>query len=193
MKASELPGETPLTEEEKEGLIPDHITTVEELNAWEAANILRAQPWAFRRHHNDLLTDRFVQKLHKKMFDQTWAWAGKYRRSDKSIGIHWRDVPVQVRELLMNIEAWKESSVYSADEISARAHHQMVAIHPFSNGNGRHARMFANMLLRQLGGKRFTWGRANLHREGEFRSAYIDALRAADKGDIRPLLAFARS
>ncbi len=187
------PGATPLSDDEKEGLIPDHITTRQELNAWEGANILKAEPWAFRRKHADLLTDHFVRRMHAKMFDVTWEWAGLYRKSDKSIGIHWRNIAVSVRDLMGDVVAWQASSAYSTEEMAIRLHHRLVFVHPFPNGNGRHARMFADMFLRQAGQSRFTWGRTNLDVEGQARSAYIGALREADLGNVAPLLTFART
>jgi hypothetical protein len=51
----------------------------------------------------------------------------------------------------------------------------------------------ADLLVMRLGGGRFTWGSASLQAVGEARQRYIDALKAADKHDIGPLLSFARS
>ena len=183
---------TPLDEEERTGLIPNHITTTQALNSWEGANILKAESWAFRRRHKRLLTDVFVRRLHERMFDDTWKWAGRYRTTDKTIGIGWHQVPVHVREIMLDAVEWDTHATFPTEEIAARIHHRLVYVHPFSNGNGRHARLFADLYLHQAGQPRFTWGRMNLHSKGQSRSAYITALRAADRGDIAPLLAFAR-
>ena len=82
---------------------------------------------------------------------------------------------------------------YKADEIALRFHHRLVQIHPFPNGNGRHARLMADLLIMRLGMERSSWGRENLRDAGALRKRYIAALQAADQHDIRPLLAFARS
>ncbi|WP_374566370.1 Fic family protein [Nitrosomonas sp.] len=74
-----------------------------------------------------------------------------------------------------------------------RFSHRLVAIHPFPNGNGRVSRLIGDLLAQQLEQEPFTWGRANLVDAGETRARYIEALRAADNHDIRPLLLFARS
>jgi fido (protein-threonine AMPylation protein) len=68
-----------------------------------------------------------------------------------------------------------------------------VAIHPFPNGNGRHARLMADLLIEKLGGEPFSWGGGSLADVGELRARYVAALQAADGHDIGPLIAFARS
>lgn len=92
-----------------------------------------------------------------------------------------------------DVRYWIESRTHSPDEIALRFHHRLVFIHPFSNGNGRHARLIADVLITKLGRSSFTWGSANLVKEGEARTRYLEAIRAADDGDIQPLLKFARS
>ncbi len=79
------------------------------------------------------------------------------------------------------------------DELATRFHHRLVSIHPFPNGNGRHARLATDILVRQQKGKRFTWGSQSLVAAGDTREVYIAALKAADNGDIVPLLAFVRT
>lgn len=183
---------TPLTEEEKRDLIPSYITTREELNRAEQENIARAQEWAFSRKR-DLLNEAFIRNLHKRMLGDVWRWAGNFRATPRNIGIdHWK-IPVELRILLDDVKVWIEKKVYPADEIAVRFHHRLVQIHPFANGNGRHTRLMADLLVTQLGGQRFTWGSGNLVPPGELRKTYIAALRAADDHDIGPLLAFARS
>jgi fido (protein-threonine AMPylation protein) len=68
-----------------------------------------------------------------------------------------------------------------------------VVIHPFPNGNGRHARLMTDVLLRRNGVSAFSWGGANLEAAGDARERYLAALRAADAGDFKPLLEFVRS
>jgi Fic-DOC domain mobile mystery protein B len=98
-----------------------------------------------------------------------------------------------VRELLEDAKTWVQHNTYSADEIAVRFHHRLVMIHPFPNGNGRHSRLMADLLLMSLGGERFSWGRANLQQVSDMRRQYIEALRAADNHDYAALLKFARS
>lgn len=183
---------TPLDLNEIEGLIPKHITTQEELNEWESVNILIAESWAFKQ--KDILKVEFIKKLHKKMFDKTWKWAGEFRKTDKNIGIHWSQISVNLKNLCDDVKYWIENKVFAHDEIAIRFHHQLVYIHPFSNGNGRHARLIADLLIVKLGGERFSWGmHKDLVHATKARSMYIKALKFADNNDLKPLLEFARS
>jgi Fic-DOC domain mobile mystery protein B len=192
IKIDYLPGATPLDADELACLIPKHITTQGELNEWEQLNIEQGETWA-RRQRKDILDEAFVRQLHKQMFGETWSWAGSFRKSDKNIGVEWQQVSVKLRNLLDDVRYQIDHATYSPDEIAARFHHRLVAIHPFPNGNGRHARMMADLLIQKLGQPRFTWGSKSLTEATETRTSYIDSLRAADSGNIQPLLAFVRS
>lgn len=183
---------TPLTPEEREALIPADISYRHELNAAEQANIYRAQSWALARRR-ELLTERFVKELHRRMLGEVWRWAGEFRTGERNIGIPSYEIPMTLRDLLGDARAWLEHGSYPPDEITVRVHHRLVQIHPFPNGNGRHARLMADLIIISLGRERFSWGSANLQDAGSVRRDYIAALKAADKYDIDPLLAFARS
>lgn len=183
---------TPLTPEERADLIPAHIAYRAELNAAEQENIARGQDWALARKR-DLLSETFIQHLHRRMFGDVWRWAGKFRTTERNLGIPHFEIPMAVRELLQDAKTWVEHKTYPADEIAVRFHHRLVTIHPFPNGNGRHSRLMADLLVISLGGERFSWGRTNLQQAGEVRKQYIAALRAADNHDYGPLLRFARS
>ncbi|MEB3206876.1 MAG: mobile mystery protein B [Vampirovibrionales bacterium] len=188
---------TPLTEDEKQDLIPAFITFRHELNAVEQNNILEAQQWvfrgAFRRKQKDVLDEKFLRELHKRMFNKVWKWAGCFRKSPRNVGVeHWK-IPVELRTLLQDVNFWIEHKTYLPDEIAARFHHRLVWIHPFPNGNGRHARLATELLLNQLGQPRFTWGSTGLVAISEARQAYVSALRDADQGNLSALLAFVRT
>ena len=183
---------TPLTIEEQRDLIPAHIAWRRDLNEAEQENIARAQDWALASRR-DLLSEKFVTDLHKRMLGDVWLWAGKFRRSERSLGIPFYEISVALRLLLADTKAWMEFKTWPPDEIAVRFHHRLVQIHPFPNGNGRHARLMADLFVMKLGEARFSWGSANLQTAGELRGRYIAALQAADNRDIRPLLAFARS
>ena len=183
---------TPLTPEERDALIPAHITYRRELNEAEQENIYRGQNWALATRR-ELLTEKFVKDLHGRMFGEVWRWAGKFRVSQRNIGIPHYEIPMALRQLLDDAKAWMNSGSYARDEIAVRFHHRLVRIHPFPNGNGRHARLMADVLVMRLGGERFSWGSADLQNAGDVRTRYIAALQASDNRDIAPLLAFARS
>ncbi len=183
---------TPLSDEEREGLIPSYITLRSELNEAEQANIQEAENWALKRKR-DVLDERFLDGLHKRMFGRVWRWAGEYRRTGKNVGVEAYRIPTELRALIDDCRYWIENGTYDPDEIAARFHHRLVWIHPYPNGNGRHARLATDLLLIAMGRKRFPWGSASLVDPGYTRKAYVAALRSADRHDIAPLLAFVRS
>lgn len=172
--------------------MPSYITFRSELNEAEQANILEAEEWAFSRRR-DVLDERFLTVLHERMLGRGWRRAGTFRRSSRNIGVDAYRIPMGLRQLNDDCRYWIENESYELDEIAARFHHRLVQIHPFPNGNGRHARMATDLLLLAVGRPRFSWGRVNLVDPGETRQRYVDALRAADDHDIRPLLEFVRS
>ncbi len=180
-------GATPIDADEADGLIPGHIQTRGELNAWEQQNIIEAARWV-RTATEPALRESTILGLHKRMFDRTWEWAGRYRTSDKNIGVFWSEIGVEIRKFVDGGAYWLEHQVYSVDEAAARLHHRLVLIHPFPNGNGRHARLWCDLLLRQNGRRMFSWSSEELDRAGESRRTYIEALRKADVGDFEPLL-----
>lgn len=183
---------TPLTPEEMRDLIPAHIAYRRELNEAEQENIARAQEWALSRRR-DMVSEKFVKDLHRQMFGDVWRWAGRFRTSDRNIGIaHW-EIPVALRQLLDDTRAWIEFATYQPDEIAVRFHHRLVQIHPFPNGNGRHSRLMADLMAMSFGHERFSWGRESLRDAGAMRQRYIAALQAADIHVMGPLLAFARA
>ncbi|MFI4985970.1 MAG: mobile mystery protein B [Alphaproteobacteria bacterium] len=184
---------TPLSAEEIRDLIPSYIAYRRELNLAEQENIARGQEWALRRRRPGLLSEKFIKDLHRHMFGDVWRWAGSFRTSERNLGVeHW-EIATSLRMLLDDCKAWIEHKTYRPDEIAVRVHHRLVQIHPFPNGNGRHARLMADLLVVQLGGARFTWGSGSLGDPGALRKRYVEALRAADAHNLGPLLAFARS
>jgi len=187
---------TPLQPAERDGLRQSWITTRGDLNEAEQENILAAAAWARgrrRRKAADLLTQDFVISLHKHMFGDVWRWAGTFRRSEVNIGIDPHRVPAELPPVLEDARYWIEHKTYPPDETAVRLHHRLVFIHPFPNGNGRHARLMADLLIERLDGEAFSWGGGSLADTGQLRARYMAALQAADDHDIRPLLAFARS
>lgn len=195
MNGFEAPeGATPLDRDEMAGLIPAHVTLRSELDRWEQDNILRAYAWLDRTRPADILNETFVRELHRRMFGRVWRWAGQFRRSDKNIGVPWPDVSVRLRTLCDDARYWMEQHTYEPDEQAARLHHRLVSIHPFVNGNGRHARLFTDLFLENLHHlPRFTWGGDLLTQPSVMRRTYLEALRAADRHDLGPLLQFVRA
>ena len=183
---------TPLTPEERNGLIPTHLPLRSELNELEQQNIAEADRWVFDRKRN-VLDEGFLRGLHRRMFNRVWRWAGQYRSTERNIGIESYRIQTELRQIIEDVRYWIDHQSYAPDELAVRFHHRLVSVHPFPNGNGRWSRLAADVLIVQQGGARFTWGRANLQTAGDTRRAYIDALHAADNHDFGPLIAFARS
>jgi Fic-DOC domain mobile mystery protein B len=184
-------GATPIDGDEAVLLIPKHITVMSELNAFEHANILMASQWAFHSHF--ALTITYIKKLHKKMFDQTWKWAGQFRKTGKNIGVDAYRIESDLRQLIEDVRYQIENNAFEFDEIAARFHHRLVLIHAFPNGNGRHARLMTDVLLKNNGKECFTWGSRSSTCDKMTRCNYINALRFADDHDLFALLEFVRS
>lgn len=191
-------GNTPIRAEEAEQLIP-RISTMGELNEYEALNILRAREWAFDNRtmkSTDPLEEPYVRELHHRMFDNVWKWAGTYRQTERNIGCDPKEIVQRIPQLLANARYWLETKTIAMDEALLRFHHQLTKIHPFANGNGRHARMIADVVAVKYGQPEFSWGAGkNLVTEGNARARYLAALRALDvnENDVKALLDFARS
>jgi len=187
-------GATPLDPDEVEGLLLTHITTRGELDRWEQDNILEAKAWLDKTRPSDILNEKFIKRLHKRMFGNVWKWAGQFRQSDKNIGGSSHQIPMSIRSLCDDTVLWLELRDESPDLIAVRFHHRLVSIHPFPNGNGRHAREMANLFLKNmLKHPEFTWGSKNLSDAENIRNQYIESLQSADNGDYKPLLAFVRT
>lgn len=197
LKVSYPKGATPIDLDELKDLIPDFISTMSELNQVEQTNISDGFLWAGKQNLEDILTASFVFKLHEKMFDQVWKWAGQKRRTNKNIGVMKEHILNDLGELLKQTQYWIQHQTFSDDEIAARFHHRLVQIHIFPNGNGRHARLLTDLLLTKRGCPKFTWGSkgaaSSIEVEGKTREKYIAALRQGDRNDFTDLIAFARS
>ena len=186
---------TPLDPALRGDLIPTWVTTRSDLNEVEEENIIKGAAWARRTRGgaDALLNEDFSKKLHAQMFGDVWKWAGRYRQKELNIGIAPHLVPAQMPEIFNDVRYWVEHQTYPLDEIAVRLHHRLTQVHSFPNGNGRHARMMADLLIERLGGKPFTWGSGSIQDTGTLRTKYVQALKAADNHDLAPLLAFARS
>jgi Fic-DOC domain mobile mystery protein B len=186
---------TPLAPAERDALLQTWITDRDDLNEAEQENIVKGAAWAGRRRGKpvDLLNEDFAKSLHKQMFGEVWQWAGSYCQTERNIGIEAYRIPAEMPAMFDDVRYWVEHQTYPPDEIAVRLHHRLTAIDPWPNGNGRHARLMADLLIQRLGGKVFTWGGRTLSDMGELRTRYVAALKSADNHDIGPLLEFARS
>jgi Fic-DOC domain mobile mystery protein B len=187
------PGATPLDPDDAAGLIPSHISTQGQLNEWEFQNVFEGRAWALSRKRKDLLTADFTRELHRRMFGKTWKWAGTIRKKETNPGIDPSRIAVELKKLFDDVAYQVKQKSMPFDEIAATFHHRLTQIHPFANGNGRHARLMTDLLLRENGVEPFDWGNNDLVEPGEVRDRYIRALRAADGRDHSLLFKFVRS
>ncbi len=188
-------GQTPLDEEEKEGLKIKTIFTQGDLDEFEQLNIEKAIEWTIHANLNAerILTEKFIKDVHKKMYGDVWKWAGHFRLTDKNIGVNWTQIGIELKNLIDDIKYWIKNKTFSPEEIAIRFKHRIVSIHCFPNGNGRHSRMMADIIIESIFGKEiFSWHKSNMVKADETRKAYIKALREADNGNIIPLIKFAK-
>ena len=183
-----LPGETPI--DDISGLKIKAITTRRQLNVLEAENIrhvivkyLSAKP----SRRSARFDYSWSVRLHKEMFGRVWKWAGVLRTCDLNIGGPWRHIETRLYTLMGNLSSWQQGGMEFVEQ-AARLHHESVAIHPFLNGNGRWARMLANIWLKQHDHPPTAWPEETVGQVSRLRTHYLHAVRKADQGDIEPLL-----
>ena len=193
LTGAHAPGATLLAPDDMVGLKPRHVTTQGQLNEIEEANILAARLWLRRRVRKDPLDYSFVLGLHRRMFGNVWAWAGTLRRRETNIGIAPDRIAMQLKQLLDNTRTRIGAEPAAIERIATEFHHKLVSIHPFANGNGRHARLLTDLLVEVNGHAPFTWAQGPLVAAGAVRDAYIAALQEADRGDFAALMKFVRS
>jgi Fic-DOC domain mobile mystery protein B len=186
-------GQTPLDEDEKEGLLITTIATREELDEFKQQNIEEALQWVLTRSFKTE-TVLFICNLHKRMYGSVWSWAGKFRRTDKNLGIDKWQIPVALKTLCDDSMYWVKNSTYSSEEIAIRFKHRIVSIHCFPNGNGRHSRLMADIIINKIYNlPMFSWGTGDLVHQGDAGSAYLKAVKQADNDFVQPLIEFSRS
>jgi Fic-DOC domain mobile mystery protein B len=191
-----IDGQTPLDEDEKEGLLIKSITTRGDLDEFEQLNIEKAVQWTIGKNWKPefILSEFFIKELHKRMFRDVWAWAGEFRKTNKNIGVDKFQIGISLKQLLDDSMYWLQNNTYSEEEFAILFKHKIVKIHCFANGNGRHSRLLADIIISHIFGKPiFTWNSSNLNKKGEARSNYLTAIRKADSGNIIPLINFAKT
>ena len=183
-------GQTPVDPDQISGLRIPMVSSLAQINSLEQANINEALRWLLtKRSISNLLTEFFIRRFHKRMFGQVWKWAGDYRKTDTNIGVKWYLIPIELNALLSDVHYWILNKTYPPIEIAIRFKFRLVSIHCFLNGNGRHARLMADLLMQyQFNLPRFSWGQSL---KGDVRGKYLKAIVLASKGNIKPLIEFA--
>ena len=188
-------GQTPLDPEQIRGLKIKTIATQEQLNEFEQANINEALIWLnSKRKIKSVLATDFIIQVHQRMFGLVWNWAGQFRRNETNLGVDWSKISVELKQLVDDANFWVTYKTYLPEEIAIRFKHRLVSIHCFPNGNGRHSRLMADLIIQHIFGfAKFSWGRSSLVEPSAQRDTYLKALKLADKGDYSELMEFARS
>ncbi len=182
-------GATPLDPDQLGGLKFKHIEIRGQLDQMEQVNIQDGLMWLDKQKKADILTLQFCLELHKRLFGKVWDWAGEFRQTEKNIGINPMYVSVELQKLLDDVQAWIEFKTFTPKESALRFHHRLVQIHVFANGNGRHARIMADAILKFIyQSPQMNWSGQNLQQASNQRKNYIKALRKADVHDFEPLL-----
>lgn len=184
-------GDTLLTPEELDQLIPKHITNRNQLDEVEQDNIEDAYEWLLSKKNGSssmLLSRDFINNLHSKMLGKVWQWAGKIRTRETNVGVFPNQIETRSQQLLDDTIYWVEKTNDDPIEVALRFHHRLVQIHCYPNGNGRHSRIMADLILEWLYEQpALIWAGEDLINTNEFRDQYIAALKLADQGDYREL------
>lgn len=189
-------GQTPLSEDEKDGILNSTIERREELDGAEQINIEKSINWVrtISPQLGEILSEEFIKRVHDKMFDDVWKWAGSYRTTNKNLGVDKFEIPIELRKVMDDCKYWIENKLFSSDEIAVRFKHRIVVVHPFANGNGRHSRLMGDILVSKYFKQPvFSWGSKSMTKPNETRQKYLSALRKADNGKYEDLIVFARS
>lgn len=189
-------GQTPLDEDEKDGLLISTIATREELDEFEQQNIEEAIQWVLAQSlkAKTIFTEQFIRNLHKRMYRNVWRQAGDFRKTNKNLGIDKWLIPTALKALLDGALYWVEHDTFTPDEIAVYFKHRIVSIHRFPNGNGRHSRLIADVIVDKIYKLPvFSWGTDNLVQQTDTRTKYLTAVKEADKSNFESLLSFARS
>ena len=182
------------------GLLQRQLTDRSARNAAELDAISRAyNKHVYRarrkRSGSEWLTDQFIRTVHRDMFGEIWEWAGKYRTAALNIGVDFHLIPEQIKLLCGDFNYWNsDKSSMPPLEIAARLQNRLTRIHPFINGNGRHARLITDIYFYSVKQPLPKWPQIQLLSEGDqIRTQYIEAMKAADKDDYRELIGFMKN
>jgi Fic-DOC domain mobile mystery protein B len=191
---TKTPGATP---DDTSGLIQKQLTDRRARNAAELDAISRAYNKHIyrarrKRAGTEWLNDELIRRVHFDMFGEIWEWAGKYRTDSVNIGVEFHLIPEQIKLLCGDFNYWNsDKGAMPPLQIAARLQNRLTRIHPFINGNGRHARLITDIFFHSVKHPLPKWPQIQLLSEGDqVRSRYIEAMKAADKEDYRELMAF---
>jgi fido (protein-threonine AMPylation protein) len=186
---STQPGETPIDPSGLRSPYKKWVKTRRQLAQPEAENIRKAT----LKYLTGKLTCRkapfdvaWMLRLHHEMLGDVWQWAGQTRRTGCQFGVDWQQIEMQLYGTVEDLEIWQESM--DLLEQSTNLHFRGVWIHPFQDGNGRWARLLANIWLRLNGEPIVEWPAEVSGIESRIRQEYLDCIRHAIDGEMGPLI-----
>ena len=183
-------GATPI--DDADGLLLS-VDNMADLSAAESENVLKATTKRLGRRNNpkrQWLTEELIRTVHAEMYGEVWEWAGRYREVELNIGVAHHRIREEIKKLCDDVR-FRDSAATAPPSILERAcrlHHRLAWIHPFRNGNGRHARLISDMHLHAHGLPLPVWPSEDIARKGGVCGDYLAALRAGDKDDFAPLI-----
>ncbi len=191
-----MPAEAPhpnsaITPHERVRLVPS-LSTRAQLTEIERLSVNAARVWAMRgavHQRDDLLTREFSRELHRRMFGGIWRGAGRFRTAERTPGWEPHRISEGVGMVLDDADGWLRHATYPVHEAAVRLHVRLMTIHPWANGNGCHARLLADIIVASQGEAPLTWGS---RQPASAAGRYGDAVRAAEAGELAPLLEFSR-
>ncbi len=144
--------------------------------------------WDFIRKYNGVVNETFFKKVQYEVTKNTKCrLQGKYRDSEVRIGgSEWvppqaKEVPALMKKLIREYAGYKRT--LHPIELASWLHNKIVQIHPFTDGNGRTARLVMNWILMR---KRFPPVIIDVRNKEE----YYRVIEAADAGNQKPFCLF---
>lgn len=146
----------------------------------------RGPPW---------LTSELVLAVHRSMFGTIWTWGGHYRTERLNMGCDPHLIREQMKLLCDDFLLWDALDPPMPPlEVAARLQNRLTKIHPFRNGNGRHARLITDIFFHSRKHPLPQWPQIHRLPQGEsIRTHYIEAMKRADQGDFTNLIVFMQS
>lgn len=183
-----IAGRTSLTVQDLQGLKLPFVKTRAQLSAVEGPNIVSGKQATLTSRKSrvpNMLSVEYLRELHSRMFNDVWDWAAQIPSTElqNEFAASVPGIRPQLSILYADaIEYWLNDKRMTPEEFAVRVHHRVVKIHPFRNGNGRHSRLLADLLLSEnFGLETFTWGgSAQLGAGDLYRQPYLEGLKAAD-------------
>ena len=179
------------------GLLQESLVDRRDRDAAELEAIARAyDKYVYRARRKKAgaawLTDELIRRVHFDMFGGIWDWGGRYRTGSTNIGVEWRQIPEQVARIIGDFEYWTSpKSGMSFLEIAARLQNRLTRVHPFKNGNGRHARLITDIFFYSREHDLPKWPQLQRLPHGDrIRKQYLSAMKKADGEDYKDLMKF---